>query len=346
MQTVVSQTLPANHLLVKCALAGNHSILALSEDHQPAAAPSYARTGGGFLSYVAADKIHGRKNYKLYTDFLTHLLTIELKQNVHTKLAALNQHKDHMRIFIINLKSSPERRAKMEAQLNALGLPHEFIEAVDGKLMSENERKSVSQKINYAFVPGEIGCALSHQKIYKKMIEDNIENAFILEDDVILNESFKKIAQTLIIPSDKSTVVLLSRPNKYFKKPLKKITGSYHLHKTQQATTAHCYALNKKAAQSLLNGLYPIWMTADKWSLFEDLSMISVYSVMPTPVHLSDESKASTINVFEDGLAIHKEKKRIWEQLMLCRPLKAKLKNKYRRALAPIFGKVINQGKG
>ncbi|HDR2572978.1 TPA: glycosyltransferase family 25 protein, partial [Enterobacter ludwigii] len=79
-----------------------------------------------------------------------------------------------MKIFIVNLKKSVERRKKMEAQLNALGLSAEFIEAVDGRLMSEEERKGVTANVNYAFLPGEIGCALSHQKIYKKMIDEKI----------------------------------------------------------------------------------------------------------------------------------------------------------------------------
>ena len=63
-----------------------------------------------------------------------------------------------MKIFIVNLKKSVERRKKMEAQLNALGLSAQFIEAVDGRLMSEEERKGVTANVNYAFLPGEIGC--------------------------------------------------------------------------------------------------------------------------------------------------------------------------------------------
>ncbi|WP_407254612.1 glycosyltransferase family 25 protein [Escherichia coli] len=38
-------------------------------------------------------------------------------------------------------------------------------------------------------------CTLSHQLIYKDMIDKNIEWAVILEDDVIVNEKFKKFLQ-------------------------------------------------------------------------------------------------------------------------------------------------------
>ncbi|MGH2303434.1 glycosyltransferase family 25 protein [Enterobacter hormaechei] len=251
-----------------------------------------------------------------------------------------------MKIFIVNLKKSVERRQKMEAQLQALGLEAEFIEAVDGRLMSEEERKSVTAKVNYAFLPGEIGCALSHQKIYKKMIDENIDNALILEDDVVLDEEFKKVLAQISIPADRPSVILLSRSNKFFKKPLKKLTNKHSLHKTLHATTTHSYIVNKIAARSLLKGLNPVWIVADKWALFEDMSLVDVYSVVPHPVHLSDEAKSSTINIPEDAQAIHKKKKELWNLLMSRRTLKTKLKHKYRRAILPIFSKVVNQGKG
>ena len=35
-----------------------------------------------------------------------------------------------------------------------------------------------------SYVPGAIGCALSHLKIYKHVVDNNIPYALILEDDV------------------------------------------------------------------------------------------------------------------------------------------------------------------
>lgn len=251
-----------------------------------------------------------------------------------------------MKIFIVNLKKSVERRQKMEEQLLALGLSAEFIEAVDGRLLSDDERKRVTAEVNYAFLPGEIGCALSHQKIYKKMIDENIDNALILEDDVVLNEEFKNVMEQISVPAVRPSIILLSRSNKFFKKPLKKLTHKHSLHKTLHATTTHSYIINKSAANSLLNGLSPVWIVADKWGLFEDMSLVDVYSVVPHPVLLSAEAKNSTINVTEDAQSIHKQKKELWDLLMTRRTLKTKIKHKYRRAILPIFNKVVNQGKG
>lgn len=251
-----------------------------------------------------------------------------------------------MKIFVINLKDSTHRRLKMEGQLTALNLEYEFIEAVDGRILSDEEIAKLARKTNYAFLPGEIGCALSHQKIYKKMIDEHIEQALILEDDVILEKRLEQILAKIQLPKHQPNVVLLSRVNKYYKKETCKIFDAFTLNKTQHATTAHSYIINNKGAQSLLEALFPVWMVADKWSFFEDLSLLNVHSVVPHPVSLSSESNVSTINSIKGNDDINRKKKEIWNYIMQQRSFKAKIKHKYRRAIVPLFNTIINQGKG
>lgn len=251
-----------------------------------------------------------------------------------------------MRTFIINLKHSLERRAKMESQLIKLNIAHEFIEAVDGREMTEAERRNVTREVNYAFLPGEVGCALSHQKIYKKIINENIEAALILEDDVVLSSDLSKILNNVTLSETKPEILLLSRVNKFYKKPIKNIYGSCNLHKMHQATTAHAYIINQKAASKLITNLYPVWMVSDKWSLFEDLSLAKIYSLVPYPVRLSEDANTSTINESKGDAVLDAKKKQIWDALMQKRPLAAKLRHRHRRAISPLFNKIINQGKG
>jgi glycosyl transferase family 25 len=234
----------------------------------------------------------------------------------------------------------------MQRQMDALNLSFEFIKAVDGRLMSDKEITQVTSIPNYAFLPGEIGCALSHQLIYKKMTHENIDTALILEDDVVLSEDICAILKNLNLSNYRPEVILLSRVNKHLQKSIRPITKEYSLHKTHQATTAHSYLINKSAAESLLNNLYPVWMTADKWTLFEELSFLRVYSVIPHPVALSDESNDSTINMNKGNSDFNKKKRKIWQQLMSKRPIKAKIKHRYRRAIVPLFNKIVDQGKG
>lgn len=73
-----------------------------------------------------------------------------------------------MKAFIINLDSSTDRRATIAAQCLTAGIHYEFIRAVNGKQLSDEERAQHTRPLNYAFKAGEIGCALSHLSIYKK----------------------------------------------------------------------------------------------------------------------------------------------------------------------------------
>ncbi|HEP0308093.1 TPA: glycosyltransferase family 25 protein, partial [Providencia rettgeri] len=99
-----------------------------------------------------------------------------------------------MIVFIINLKESSERRMKMQAQLDKTKLKYEFINAVNGKNLSDTELKKATHDYpNCMLTKGEIGCALSHLSIYKKMANENIEQALVLEDDAILPHNIEDI---------------------------------------------------------------------------------------------------------------------------------------------------------
>jgi len=113
-------------------------------------------------------------------------------------------------IFIISLPEATDRRARMQKILGDMGLSFEFIDAVDGRKFDvinhphynpEKRLRCFGRHLN----GGEIGCILSHRKIYEKMVDENIERALIFEDDVLLRDDFfpvlEKIEQ-LSIPFD------------------------------------------------------------------------------------------------------------------------------------------------
>lgn len=107
-----------------------------------------------------------------------------------------------IKIFVINLRRSVQRKSAIENIMNKYSIDFEFFDAVDGESLSsevieksrersdkwykENEGGKASMKL------GEIGVSISHFKIYKKIIEENIEYAIITEDDVLLDDRLKK----------------------------------------------------------------------------------------------------------------------------------------------------------
>ncbi|WP_272537647.1 glycosyltransferase family 25 protein, partial [Providencia sp. PROV225] len=125
-----------------------------------------------------------------------------------------------MIVFIINLKESSERRLKMQAQLDKTELKYEFINAVNGKDLSNTELKEIVYDYpNCMLSKGEIGCALSHLAIYKKMVNENIEQAFVLEDDATLPYNIEDVISKIqkIDKLTKPNIYLLSCVDSYIK---------------------------------------------------------------------------------------------------------------------------------
>ncbi len=98
-----------------------------------------------------------------------------------------------MKIFVVNLKTSVEKRKNMEEILNNLKLEYEFFDAINGSDVDEESYKvnlKWYEPYNHRHMTyGEIGCALSHYTIWKKIVDENISEAIILEDDVIINNT-------------------------------------------------------------------------------------------------------------------------------------------------------------
>ena len=95
-------------------------------------------------------------------------------------------------IFVINLERCVEKRKKMENRLN--GLNFTIMDACDGKNLSISELEKMNVGVLKEWKDphsgrnitwGEVGCALSHYKIYEHCVKNNIENAVIFEDDAI-----------------------------------------------------------------------------------------------------------------------------------------------------------------
>ena len=110
-------------------------------------------------------------------------------------------------IFVISLKRSKDRRILIKKELDKLGMPFSFFNAVDGKLLKPSYQKKMSElrfeayrnienlKGKIKVRHGEVGCALSHIKIYSHIVKKNIPLTLVLEDDSEINENLKKIIE-------------------------------------------------------------------------------------------------------------------------------------------------------
>ncbi len=93
-------------------------------------------------------------------------------------------------VFVLSLPDCHDRRARVSAALDGLGLPFEFVDAVDGRRdlpperESEIDRTEALRKGNI-LTDAEFACALSHIDVYRRIVSRNIDHALVLEDDAI-----------------------------------------------------------------------------------------------------------------------------------------------------------------
>lgn len=100
---------------------------------------------------------------------------------------------------------------------------------------------------------GEVGCCMSHLRIWKKIIEDDLDMCLVVEDDALkIMPNFQNIIFDLYkkLPEDWD-VFLIGFST--FNDSCEKITED--IYKVKDFILTHCYLINKKGAQKLIDSL-------------------------------------------------------------------------------------------
>ena len=166
-------------------------------------------------------------------------------------------------IYVINLDRDAERMASIRANLEALGLAFERLPAVMGKDVPEWEK--LVDLPAYAWRnrldsprAGEVGCYLSHLKAMETFLRTDAPWCVILEDDVEVLPACAEVLRSLAEKDDWDLVKLF---NFHSGMPVTKraLAGGHRLvaHLTRTTSSA-AYAVNRRAAESLLKSMRPI----------------------------------------------------------------------------------------
>ncbi len=118
-------------------------------------------------------------------------------------------------IYVISLERSVARREKIERQLKAFNMPFVIHSAVDGR---ELDLSQIADRMDDQHIwergvelqAGEIGCFLSHEKLWQKIVAEKIPYAMILEDDAILSDDFADIVNSVPTINYRWDIVRLS----------------------------------------------------------------------------------------------------------------------------------------
>jgi len=118
-----------------------------------------------------------------------------------------------LKAYVINLDRSADRLAHMNAELGRVGVAFERVAAVDGAALDPTEldafRKARSSGNPNGWLPGEIGCFLSHLEAWRRIAGGENSWGAVFEDDVRVAADLKPLfASTDWIASDADVVRL------------------------------------------------------------------------------------------------------------------------------------------
>lgn len=230
-----------------------------------------------------------------------------------------------MRVFVINLERSVERRVSIKQQLDFQGIAFEFIKAVDGSLLTDEYLATICNfdalaKRPYIQLKGVYGCLLSHYSIYEKIVADNIPYALILEDDVVIQPGLKAVLADIGTKIRDNEAILLFSQNNHMPTVLsdqhsEQLTGKHKLSYPMEPWalgSAAAYVISNTAARGMLNYMLPIHVAADSWVRFyEDNAIGSLRCVTPfivKPAGFSSEiDYVKKIGIFGKAVGIVKK---------------------------------------
>lgn len=214
-----------------------------------------------------------------------------------------------MQVYVINLDRSVERRNKMKNMLDVQqNLSYEFVSAVDGRKLDKHEIPGLFdlKRIKYIspkdVLPGEIGCTLSHQKCYKKMIMEGCPYVLILEDDIDVLPNLSDFIQVFdeLLLTEKPVVVLLSGLFWYFGK---NNISANHIIMAQRkivnvldGALTHAYLVNISAAKKMICD--KPFFRADDWRVFKHMG-VTIWGFVP---HLINHDHSESTIQFDSPI--------------------------------------------
>ena len=210
-----------------------------------------------------------------------------------------------MRVFVINLERSVDRRMDMDRQLRHLGTDYEIWSAVDGRAMDEPVYMQCGGA--HGLFRGEVGCYLSHLSLWKKIRDEQIPLALILEDDARIDSDALTVVRDASVYASRFDVLRLSALEKQVGEPLAPLSGNRRLLVPMKNPSGLAgYVLTSHGAGKLVRLAEEIRMPIDTvvdrcWTKGVRMVMVS-----PAPIHHASGIVSTITDVKRHGLRAHK----------------------------------------
>ncbi|GMR42514.1 hypothetical protein PMAYCL1PPCAC_12709 [Pristionchus mayeri] len=204
------------------------------------------------LRYLLADQI---------VDFAS--ISIPQSRSVRAPLP-LKKKFGFEKIMVINLRRRPERRKIMEGICDVIGIECEFVEATDGRSLPSSYpltqlESFLDPSSKRKMTNGEVGCFLSHYRIWESVVADGLSRVLVMEDDArLVDGAFKMMGEMMEdMMKERTQWGLVYMGRKRTPEHIKKdvwVSGVRHLSTVGYSYWTVGYALSLEGAKSLLSG--------------------------------------------------------------------------------------------
>uniref|UniRef100_A0A665VYW1 procollagen galactosyltransferase n=1 Tax=Echeneis naucrates TaxID=173247 RepID=A0A665VYW1_ECHNA len=178
------------------------------------------------------------------------------------------KHPDKMgfdEVFMINLERRTDRRDRMLRTLYQQEINCKVVAAVDGKAMniSEIHALGIHMLPGYSdpyhgrpLTKGELGCFLSHHKIWKEIVERQLHTSLVIEDDLRFEVFFKRRLMNLISEVEDERLewdlIYIGRKRMQVDHPEKAVPNIHNLVEADYSYWTLGYMISLQGAEKLL----------------------------------------------------------------------------------------------
>lgn len=191
-----------------------------------------------------------------------------------------------MKVFVVSLTRSIERRKRMQTSLDNLGISFQFFDAIDASEKNfqysdrANPELTVKRK-GYALKASEVACFASHYSLWKYCISIN-EPIIVLEDNVNPKSNIIETINHCYQNIFKYHYIKLSATKKSIFKKITHINSTFQLGRYQKGTCGTTsYIISPQAAQSFVENTHQILEPVDDYMEKPWRHKVKAFSIQP-----------------------------------------------------------------
>ena len=203
-----------------------------------------------------------------------------------------------VKVCLINLPRSRERREAMQKRLAEIGLTYTLFAAIDGReerarLFEHVDVPAFQRNVGRDVLPGEVGCYFSHITVWQQFVDSGEDFLLVLEDDVVFGPDFLDALRLAVRARAHWDFLKLNKIRAH--QPVcQGLVGPYRLNAYLGAATGFgAYLIQRETARRLLPAMLPITRPIDHELDRYHVHQLRHFGLEPFPSYVRDDNQST-----------------------------------------------------